>query len=94
MSEEKDVEMVSKETLEFKCILDTAALLGGNEYLIQQMLDKLCLIDYKEQESKAIDWIRKKLRCQDAKVENQKDLTDLFSSYQRERLPSNTFINT
>ena len=36
--------------------LDTAALLGGNEYLIQQVLEEAQHIEYNENEKKVLRW--------------------------------------
>ncbi len=72
--------------------LDTAALLGGNEYLVSQMLDKLGQAVYSPLEIKSIRWGLDEL-CPvgDVGLEaqqgfNQTHLTQLFAN--RERLPS------
>ena len=36
--------------------LDTAALLGGNEYLINQMLDEIEQLEYNEKELSVLRW--------------------------------------
>ncbi len=36
--------------------MDTAALLGGNEYLIKQMLDEIENIQYNEKELAVLKW--------------------------------------
>ena len=36
--------------------MDTAALLGGNEYLIKQMLDEIEQIKYNEKELGVLKW--------------------------------------
>ena len=36
--------------------IDTAALLGGNEYLIKQMLDEIEQLEYNEKELSVLKW--------------------------------------
>jgi len=76
--------------------LDTAALLGGNEYLVSQMLDNLSQAVYSGVERAAIKWALREL-CQGwtgdevpemaATGFNQGHLVNYFTKTNRERLP-------
>ena len=77
--------------------LDTTALLGGNEYLVSQMLDNLSQAVYSRVERAAIRWGIREL-CQGwtgdevpemaASGFNQGHLVNYFTKTNRERLPS------
>ena len=71
--------------------LDTAALLGGNEYLVAQMLDKLAQTPYGDAERRCAKWACAKLMSQGTLVEeglNQRQFTEMFGQYHRDGLPS------
>lgn len=81
--------------------MDTAALLGGNEYLISQMMDKLSGTPYSDDEAAAVKWAverfypagkgMRSLHGTLAEHEgrlSQGHLTELFNPYNRERLTS------
>jgi hypothetical protein len=77
--------------------LDTAALLGGNEYLVSEMMEKLSQTVYSRVEKEAIKWGLREL-CPgwtgaempefETKGFNQGHLINLFTSQNKERLPS------
>ena len=46
--------------------MDTAALLGGNEYLVSQMLEKLSQTAYSPEERSALDWAIQRLSPEDS----------------------------
>ena len=79
--------MSERELRDVACILDTAALLGGNEYLIKQVLDKLGQVDFTPTEKSVIKWALKELNVTLEDFKNQKALTALFGAFHRERLP-------
>jgi hypothetical protein len=78
--------------------VDTAALLGGNEYLVFQLLDKLSQTPYGNEEREAIAWALSRAASADltAHVRAQLDakhelsinnLMAFFGEEHRERLP-------
>ena len=76
--------------------LDTAALLGGNEYLVSQMLEKLSQTPYTPEERSALVWVSRRLSPDDhernkilAEREevHQGVLTGFFTEFHQERLP-------
>lgn len=97
--------------LERSYALDTAALLGGNEYLIKQMLDEIEQLQYNEKELGVLRWAltevwgaevtekvlyrpitdpvekNKDDETQTETLCNQKCLNELFTEYNRKRLP-------
>ena len=42
--------------MNFSFALDTAALLGGDEYLIQQILEELQRLEYNHNEKRVLRW--------------------------------------
>ena len=74
--------------------LDTAALLGGNEYLVAQMLDKLAQTPYGDAERQCAKWACAKLMAQgtlgglEEEGLNQRQFTEMFGQYHRDGLPS------
>jgi len=83
--------------LERSYAIDTAALLGGNEYLIKQMLDEIEQLEYNEKELSVLKWALTELWGENAankvfqndgkEIRNQKDLNKLFTKDNQARLP-------
>lgn len=83
--------------LERSFALDTAALLGGNEYLIKQMLDEIENLEYNEKELSVLRWALTELWgvkvadkvCENngKELRNQKCLNKLFTKDNQARLP-------
>ena len=76
--------------------LDTAALLGGNEYLLSQMLDKLSTTPYTDAQREAVFYAVQHVSQNEGFADvlrgredlNQGHLTEYFTPYNKDRLPS------
>ncbi|XP_040579259.1 uncharacterized protein [Lepeophtheirus salmonis] len=83
------------EGLERCYALDTAALMGGNEYLVFEIIDKLTQCTYNKEESLALKWALSKLWTDEEGTNeflktcdlNQGHLLDFFTPQMKESLP-------